>query len=209
MHYPKSALFLGAGPSQGFLQQPQVGSQGPACTTPRVAIPAQPALWRRFTDEESRLSYKMQYTERLQILRTGLPVDGPHTEPGYITKRAFAPSQARRSSENGTVFSSFPRFACVLVRSPNQKRFFSVFKVSLNIMRQSDLASPDVEFRKSDKKLHLSSVWSFFLRSIVHSSLIILILLFDRILGLPFALKAEMSSEHVLDPNLSTGYQGC
>ena len=33
--------------------------------------------------------------------------------------------------------------------------------------------------------------WSFFLRSIVHSSLIILILLFDRILGLPFTLQAE------------------
>ena len=35
------------------------------------------------------------------------------------------------------------------------------------------------------------AVLSFFLRSIVHSSLIILILLFDRILGLPFALQAE------------------
>ena len=51
VHYPKSALFLGAGPSQGFLKQPQVGSQGQACTAPRVANPAQPALWRRFTHE--------------------------------------------------------------------------------------------------------------------------------------------------------------
>ena len=51
VHYPKSALFLRAEPSQGFLQQPQVASQGPACTAPRVANPAQLALWRRFTDE--------------------------------------------------------------------------------------------------------------------------------------------------------------
>ena len=172
MHYLKSALFLGAGPSQGFLQQPQVGSQGPACTTPRVAIPAQPALWRRFTDEESRLCYKMHDSERLQILRPGLPVDGPRTEPGYITKRAFAPSQARRSSENGTACFLFPRFPWVLVCSPNQKRFFSVFKVSLNMMRQSDSASADVEIQKPPNELHLSgapdcpaektSVWSFF-----------------------------------------------
>ena len=122
-------------------------------------------------------------------------------------------------SENGTVCSLFPRFPCVLVRSPNQKRFFSVFKVSLNIMRQSDSASADVEIQKPPKELHLtgapdclaekSSVRSFFLRSIVHSSLMILILLFDRILGLPFALKAEMSSEHVVDSNLSTGDRGC
>ena len=56
VHYPKSALFLGAGPSQGFLQQPQVGSQGPACTAPRVANPAQPALWHRFTDEQLLVS---------------------------------------------------------------------------------------------------------------------------------------------------------
>ena len=95
----------------------------------------------------------------------------------------------------------YPRFPCFLVPSPNQKRFFSVFKVSLNIMSQSDLASADVEFRKSDKELHLSgapdcpieqpAVWSFSLRSIVHSSLIILILLFDQILGFPFALQAK------------------
>ena len=68
-------------------------------------------------------------------------------------------------------------------------------------MRGSDSASADVEKRKPHKELHLSgapdcqvdkpSVWSFFLRAIVHSSLIILILLFDRILGLPFALQAE------------------
>ena len=113
----------------------------------------------------------------------------------------------------------FPRFPCVLVPSPNQKRFFSVFKVSLNMMRQSDSASADIEIQKPPKELHLSgapgcpmeqpSVWSFFLRSIVHSSLIILILLFDRILGLPFALQAEMSSEHVVDSNLSTSVQGC
>ena len=74
------------------------------------------------------------------------------------------------------------------------------------MMRQSDSASADVEIQKPPKELHLtgapdcpaekSSVWSFFLRSNVHSSLIILILLFDRILGLLFALKAEMSSEH-------------
>ena len=95
----------------------------------------------------------------------------------------------------------FRRFPCVLVRALNQKRFFSVFKVSLNMMRQSDSASADVEIRKPPKELHLSgapdcpieqpSVWSFFLRSIVHSSFIILILLFDRILGLLFALQAE------------------
>ena len=35
--------------------------------------------------------------------------------------------------------------------------------------------------------------WSFFLQSIVHSSLIILILLLDRILGLLFVLQAEFS----------------
>ena len=154
MHYPKSALFLGAG--QGFLQQPQVGSQGPACAAPRVAIPAQPALWRLFTDEESRLCYKMQYTERLQIFRPGLPVDGLRTEPGYITKRAFAPSQARRSSENGTVCSLFPHFPCVLVRSPNQKRSFSAFKVSLNMMCESDSDLAVVETRKPHKELDLS-----------------------------------------------------
>ena len=112
-------------------------------------------------------------------------------------------SQASLSSENGTVCSLFPHFPCVLVRSPNQKRFFSVFKVSLNMMRQSDLAFADVEIRKPPREHHLScapdcliekpAVWSFFLRSIVHSSLIVLILLFDRILGLPFALQTEFS----------------
>ena len=85
--------------------------------------------------------------------------------------------------------------------SPNSKRLFSVFKVSLNMMCQSDSTSADVEIRKPPREHHLSgapdcliekpAVWSFFLRSIVHSSLIILILLFDRILGLPFALQAE------------------
>ena len=161
----------------------------------------------------------MHDSERLQILRPGLLVDGLSTEPGYIIERAFAPSQARRTSENGTVCSLFSRFLCLLVRLPNQKHCFSVFKVSLNMMRQSDSASADVEIQKPPKELHLTgapdcpaeqpSVLSFFLRSIVHSSLIILILLFDRILGLPFALKAELSSEHVVDPNLSTGDQGC
>ena len=97
----------------------------------------------------------------------------------------------------------FPRFPCVLVPSPKQKRFFSVFKMSLNMMCQSDLASADVAIRKPPRELHLSgapdcliekpAVWSFFLPSIVHSSLIILILLFDRILGLPFPLQAECS----------------
>ena len=139
-------------------QQPQVGSQGPACTAPRVAIPAQPVLWRRFTDEELRLCYKLHDSERLQIFRPGLLVDGLRTELGCITKRAFAPSQARRSSENGTVCSLFPHFPCLLVRSPNQKCFFSVFKMSLNMMSQSDSASADVEIRKPQKKLHLSLV---------------------------------------------------
>ena len=77
-----------------------------------------------------------------------------------------------------------------------------VFKVSLNMMCQSDSASADVEIRKPPRELHLSgapdcliekpAVWSFFLWSIVHSSLIILILLFGR-LGLQFALQAECS----------------
>ena len=80
---------------------------------------------------------------------------------------------------------------------------FQCFKVSLNMMRQSDSTSADDEIRKPPRELHLSgapdcliekpAVWSFFLPSIVHSSLIILILLFDRILGLPFALQAEFS----------------
>ena len=71
------------------------------------------------------------------------------------------------------------------------------------MMCQSDSTSADDEIRKPPRELHLSgapdcliekpAVWSFFLRSIVHSSLIILILLFDRILGLPFALQAECS----------------
>ena len=116
----------------------------------------------------------------------------------YKTLPRIARQQLQKMARNRPFYPSFP---CFLVPSPNQKRFFSVFKVSLNIMRQSDLASADVEFRKSDKKLHLSgapdcqveqpAVWSFFLWSIVHSSLIILILLFDRILGLPLALQAE------------------
>ena len=82
-------------------------------------------------------------------------------------------------------------------------------------MRQSDSASADVEIQKPPKELHLSgapdcpvekaSVWPFSFSQ----SFIILILLFDRILGLPFALKAEMSSEHVFDSNLSTGVEGC
>ena len=68
-------------------------------------------------------------------------------------------------------------------------------------MRESDSASANVEIRKPHKEFHLSGasdwpvenpfVWSFFLREIVSSSLIILILLFDHIMGLPFALQAE------------------
>ena len=85
-------------------------------------------------------------------------------------------------------------------------------------MRQSDSTSADVEIRKSDKELHLSgapdwpveqpAVWSFFLLSIVHSSLIILILLFDQILGLPFALQAECPRS-TSSTNLKMGDQGC
>jgi len=60
-----SALFHGAGPSQGFLQQPQVGSQGPACTAPRVANPAQPVPQRRFTDQELRVSYNFHDSDWL------------------------------------------------------------------------------------------------------------------------------------------------
>ena len=110
------------------------------------------------------------------------------------------PPEALRSKNMARNRPLFLRFPCALVPSPNQKRFFSLFKVSFDMMRESDSASADVEIRKPPK-LHLSgapdcpvekpSVWSFFLRSIVHSSLIILILLFDRILGLPFALQAE------------------
>ena len=50
--YPKSGPFL-AGPPQ----QPKVGSQGPACTTPRVANPALPVPQPRFTDQELQVSY--------------------------------------------------------------------------------------------------------------------------------------------------------
>ena len=103
----------------------------------------------------------------------------------------------------GMLLPLFRRFPCFLVPSPNSKRLFSFFKVSLNMMCQSDSTSADVEIRKPPREHHLSgapdcliekpAVWSFFLRSIVHSSLIIRILLFDRILGLPFALQAECS----------------
>ena len=47
----------------------------------------------------------------------------------------------------------FPRFSCVLVCLPNQKRFFSVFKVSLIMMCESDSACTDVEMHKSHKVL--------------------------------------------------------
>ena len=87
----------------------------------------------------------------------------------YKTLPRIARQQLQKMARNRPFY---PHFPCFLVPSPNQKRFFSVFKVSLNIMRQSDLASADVEFRKSDKKLHLSgapdcpveqpAVWSFF-----------------------------------------------
>ena len=50
----------------------------------------------------------------------------------------------------------FPRFSCVLERSTNPKRFFSVFKVSLIMMRKSDSASADVEMWKPHKELILS-----------------------------------------------------
>ena len=40
---------------------------------------------------------------------------------------------------------SFSGFPCVPLPSPNQKRFFSVFKVSLNMTCWSDLDSADVE----------------------------------------------------------------
>jgi len=113
----------------------------------------------------------------------------------------------------------YPRFPCFFVPSPNQKRFSSVFKVSLNIMRQSDLASADVEIRKSDKELHLSgapdcpveqpAVWSFFLRSIVHSSFIHPYSAVWSNFGSSFRVAGWISSEHVFDPNLSTGDQGC
>ena len=50
----------------------------------------------------------------------------------------------------------FPHFSCVLVRSPNLKRFFSVFNVSLIMVLESDSASTDVEKQKPHKELILS-----------------------------------------------------
>ena len=82
-------------------------------------------------------------------------------------------------SENGTVCSLFPRFPCVLVRSPNQKRFFSVFKV----------CSTSLVHLIARQKSLLFGLFSFGQSFIHHSSS--LFLLFDRIMGLPFALQAE------------------
>ena len=97
------------------------------------------------------------------------------------------------------------------------KTFFKSFKVSLNMMCGSDLDLEDVEKPKltstSTYQVHWSGpepnrrVLSVFQQAIAFSALIIIIVLFDRVLGLLFCLAGRNFLEHVVVPNLSTGDQ--
>ena len=136
-------------------------------------------------------------------MRPGLPVGGHRASPGYKTFRPFRRAKLPVASEKWHECSLISSFSLCSRAFTELKTPFQCFQVSLNMMCQSDSTSADVEIRKPSREHHLSgatdclivkpAVWSFFLRSIVHSSLIILILLFGRILGLPFVLQAEFS----------------
>ena len=84
------------------------------------------------------------------------PVMQPKSPRAIQQKTRAALPLQKKGNEMARSIPFFPRFPCVLVRTPNQKRCFSVFKVSLYIMCGSDSDLAVVEIRKPQKELHLS-----------------------------------------------------
>ena len=111
-------------------------SQGQACTAP---IPAQPVGKCRSTDQENAQTDPTDKFSmapgRLSINPCSCSTAVTACGPVYNKKIAGLCPSENEWHDPEPSFSGFP---CVPLPSPNQKRYFSVFKVSLNMIRVSD-----------------------------------------------------------------------